>query len=77
MESARASWGASWPRTVVWAGHHFCLRPLQESRAGPPGNDRAVWRGREFIGILPGSPSESTDALRARAYQWLALLYDA
>ena len=48
---------------------------MESARA--PGNDWAVWRGREFIGILPGSPSESTDALRARAYQWLALLYDA
>ena len=66
-----------WPCTLMWAGFHFTLRPLQDSPPGPPGSDWAIWRGREFVGVVPGVPGETANALRARACDWLAALYEA
>jgi hypothetical protein len=62
------------PKTVLWAGQQFSLRPLGKETGNASQMAWAIWRGREFIGTLPYINNETTKEFELRSMAWFAEL---
>jgi hypothetical protein len=62
------------PKTIIWAGQQFSLRPLGKEKAAECELAWAIWRGREFIGTIPYVRNETTKEFVVRSTAWVASL---
>lgn len=62
------------PKTILWSGQQFSLRPLAKERGDTAEMAWAIWRGREFIGTIPYVHNETTKEFELRSTAWVAEL---
>jgi hypothetical protein len=62
------------PKTIVWAGQQFSLRPLSKEKGRQAETAWAIWHGREFVGTLPYVENETTKEFELRSQAWFSQL---
>ena len=62
------------PKTIVWYGQQFSLRPFRKQKGRQAETTWAIWRGREFIGTLPYVENETTKEFELRSQAWFSQL---
>ncbi len=60
------------PKTVVWAGQQFSLRPLGKEKGTQAEMAWSIWHGREFIGTIPYVQNETTKEFEVRSRAWFS-----